>query len=133
IAEPGAAALHALAAIARRPGRAVDRRAAVARALLVAIRRPFLGVAQHVVQAELVGGEFSHRRGIGIAVEAVERAPARRARDDLLAGLVEAIAVGADRRGIVAEAIARAGSGRGPGTRRIFPLRLARQAIVLAS
>jgi len=132
VAKPGAAALDPLAAVARRPGRAVDRRTAVALAFIVAIRRPFLGVAQHVVQAKCIGREFPRRSSLGIAVEAKEALPGRGARHGMLAGLIEAIAVSADRRVTVTEAITWPRSGRGSPARGIFPLGLAEQVIALA-
>ena len=79
--------------------RTVRRRAVVALAWMEAILRPLLHIAEHVVQAESIGLEFPDRSCERIAVAAGQESPGSTAdAKGRPGGLVETIAVGAERR-----------------------------------
>ena len=107
--DPGAAAQYAAAAPAGDPCRTVRRGADVS--IVPAVLDPLPHVAVHVVQAERVRRERAHRR----CLPAVPPAPAATTVCSVFADLVSRVVLR-----------------RRPRTRRLLPLRLARQPVALA-
>src|SRR5262249_40994976 len=134
IREPGAAAQNAVAAGSRDPGRAVARRTAIALVIMIAVLRPLPDVAERVIEAEGVGGEAPDRRRHGIAVAAGQERPraCSASADVQLGGLIEPVAVDADRFLLVAEAVARTAAGCLHCPRGIFPFGFREQAVAPA-
>ena len=106
--EPGAAAHDGPLGIATRPGAAIVRRVCI---VAVAVRHPLPDIAVHVIKPKGIGRKAPHRGRLFIIPLAAA-----------------AIAVGP----VAADGVAPAVAGARAGPRRVFPFRLARQAIALA-
>src|SRR6185295_4101939 len=107
------------------PGRAIGRGTVVF--VVPAVFHPLPHVAVHVVQAEVIGREGSHRSSVGIPVIAGHDRPSTRTGNALLEALIRPVAVPAQGILIVTEMIARCRS----GARRVFPFGLAEQPVLL--
>src|SRR6185295_19790764 len=120
---PGAAAQDTLCAIAAGPSGSVRGRAGITR--VPAVLGPLPGIAEHVIEPEAVGRVAARRRGEVVAVGAfvlLAEAPGLEAA--LVGDVGEAAGLG--------RIVAPVARGDAASARRVFPFRLARQAVAPA-